>query len=267
LQTKRHRAHNRAMGRSRFEAEFGHYSGWIVDAIQQVGVEDPVVAACRGTGNPSLLEHLAADLAIEPGATVLDVGVGLGGPAAWLTREHSCRLVGIDIMLQAARGAHRLFDDVAVAVASTRELPFRDQSFDAAWALGVIEMLADKERAFREIVRVLVPGARVVVYDFVATEPELSTPPAACRFESADDIGRKLEAAGFDVLRSQAVPPLSAPPDTWQRATAAVRQRIHEGYDGDARLAAAEVERNNFNRLRLAGSITEWEFVGEKARR
>jgi ubiquinone/menaquinone biosynthesis C-methylase UbiE len=255
------------MGRSRFDAEFGHYSAWIVDAIQEIGLGDPVPAACRGTGNPSLLEHLAAVLAIERGAMVLDVGVGLGGPAAWLVRERSCRLVGVDIMLQAARGAHRLFGDVAVAVASSRGLPFRDQSFDAAWALGVIEMLADKERAFREIVRVLVPGGRVVVYDFVATEPELSTPPAACRFESADDIAGKLEAAGFDVLRSQAVPPLSAPPDTWQRATAAVRQRIQDGHGGDARLAAAEDERNNFNRLRLTRAITEWEFVGQKARR
>jgi SAM-dependent methyltransferase len=254
------------MGRSRFEAEFGHYSAWIVDAIQQLGLGDPVPPACRGTGNPSLLEHLAAGLAVEPGAVVLDVGVGLGGPAAWLTRERSCRLVGIDVMLQAARGAHRLFGDVAVAVASSRVLPFRDRTFDAAWALGVIEMLADKERAFREIVRVLAPGARVVLYDFVATEPELRRPPAACRFESADDIARKLEGAGFDLLRSEAVPPMAAAPETWQHATAAVRRRIQDGHGGDVRLAAADDERNNFNRLRQAGSITEWEFVGERAR-
>jgi SAM-dependent methyltransferase len=252
------------MGRARFEAEFGHYAAWVVDAIQQIGLSDPVPAACRGTGNPFLLDRLAADLMIGPGSLVLDVGVGLGGPGAWLVRERSCRVVGVDIMLQAAQGVHRLFGEIDVAVGSTRALPFRDRAFDAAWALGVIEMLGDKQRAFREIVRVLVPGARVVLYDFVATELHLDSPPEADRFESAGDITRKLEGSGFDLVRAQPVPSLSPPPDDWRVATTRVRQQIQDEHGGDRRFSVAERERNNFNRLRQCGSIEEWEFIAEK---
>jgi SAM-dependent methyltransferase len=257
-------SHNRRMGRARFEAEFGHYAGWVVESIQQIGLPDPVPAACRGTANPSLLENLADGLMVGKGSLVLDVGVGLGGPGAWLVRRRACRLVGVDIMVQSAQGARRLFSDIQVAVASTRALPFGDQTFDGAWALGVIEMLADKRRAFREIFRVLVPGARIVLYDFVATEERIDDPPAADHFESADDITRKLKESGFDVVRSEAVPSVPPPPDEWSAAIAEVRRCIRDEYGGDPRFSVAEGERNNFNRLRRGGSIREWVFVAER---
>jgi SAM-dependent methyltransferase len=254
------------MGRARFEAEFGQYAAWVVDAIQRLEFRDPVPAACRGTGNPFLLDHLAAGLAIAKGSLVLDVGVGLGGPGAWLVRERACRVVGVDIMIQAARGASRLFGDIDVAVASTRALPFKDQTFDAAWSLGVIEMLADKQSAFREIARVLAPGARFVLYDFVATELDLQNPPAADRFESASDISRKLEKSGLNLLRSEAVTFTAPAPDEWRAATMTVRQRIQDEHGGDRRLTVEEQERNNFNRLRQRGAIEEWEFLAERPR-
>jgi SAM-dependent methyltransferase len=254
------------MERTRFEAEFGQYAAWIVDAIQQIGFRDPVPAACRGTGNPSLLEHLAADLTIDEGSLVLDVGVGLGGPGAWLVRERSCTLVGIDLMIEAAQGATRLFPDIHATVGSTRTLPFRDMSFDAAWALGVVEMIADKGRSFREIARVLVPGGRVVLYDFVAAGSILEATPAASRFETAEAITRKLERSGLDVLRAQAVPSISPPPDEWRAALIAVRDRIQDDHSGDRRLIIAEEERRTFNRLRRCGHIQEWEFLAERAR-
>jgi SAM-dependent methyltransferase len=256
---------NRATRRARLEAEFGHYTTWLADAIQTLGFRDPVPPACRGTGNPFLLEHLAAALALTDQPLVLDVGVGLGGPGAWLIRERSCRLVGIDVMIQGALGVRRLFQDMQVAVASSEELPFGDRTFDAAWALGVVEMLPDKERAFREIARVLVPGARLVLYDFVATASELRGSPAADRFESAEGITKRLQESGFHVLRSEAVPSMSPPPDEWRAATASVRQLVHDEHCDDRRLRAAENERDSFNRLRRSGSIREWEFVAEKS--
>jgi len=252
------------MGRARFEAEFGHYSAWLVDAIQELELPDRVPPACRGTGNPSLLEHLATKLEIDQGALVLDVGVGLGGPGAWLARNRSCTLVGIDIMMQSAVGATRLFEDIHVAVASTRAMPFGDRTFHAAWALGVIEMIADKGRAFQEIMRVLVPGGRVVLYDFVATGSLLEDPPAASRFESADDITTKLEAAGLNVLRSSALPFITPPPTGWRTATEMVRERVRDEHNGDRRLTMAEEGLNSFNRVRRSGCIEEWEFVAER---
>jgi SAM-dependent methyltransferase len=254
------------MARARLEAEFGCYSTWVVDAIQQIGFADRIPAACRGTGNPALLEHLAGNLGITAGSTLLDIGIGLGGPGAWLVRARSCRVFGIDLMVESARGARSLFPELMTAVSTTRAMPFESATFDAAWALGVIEMIADKRRAFQEIVRVLVPGARVVIYDFVATGFALEDPPAASRFEPAEDINRKLEESGLNLVRTSAVPELSPPPDAWQRAVTLVRDRVDQRHGRDPRLALAEEGRARFNRLRQQGSIREWEFVAEKPR-
>lgn len=248
------------MGRERFEAEFGHYTEWLVDAIHELGLHDPVPAACRGTGNPWLLAHLAGYLDLEPGSIVLDVGIGLGGPAAWLARERSCKVVGIDIMPPAARGITRLFPDLRVALATTRALPFADATFTAAWSLGVIEMIEHKQEAFEEIARVLAPGARMVLYDFVATEDQLEKPPAADRFASAAEIAKLLEAAGLRVIEAGTVPFLPQPPDEWQSAIKRVRDRIRERHEDDERFLLAEEERGNFNRLRRWGAIEEWQF-------
>jgi SAM-dependent methyltransferase len=260
-------SHNRTMQHGRFEVEFGPYTEWLADAIQALDFPDPIPAACRGTGNPSLLDHLAGGLEIEAGALVLDVGMGLGGPAAWLVRERSCRLVGIDVMVQSPSGARRLFEGIDVAVASSEALPFREQTFDGAWALGVIELLEDKGCAFREIARVLAPGARLVLYDFVAIDPDMEASPVADRFEPAGEIKRKLEESGLRVLLAEAVPAMSSPPEEWGAAVEKARDWIREAHGGDRRLSEAEKELGIFNRLRDCGSIQAWEFVAERIAR
>ena len=252
------------MPSERFEAEFGYYAEWLVDAIDELGLDDPVPAACRGTGNPELLEHLAAALSVRAGSWVLDVGVGLGGPAAWLARTHGCELVGVDLMTQAAFGFHRLFSQLEIAVASTKALPFRDETFDGVWALGVIEMLADKKKAFGEMLRMLVPGGRVVLYDFVGAVSEADDPPLADRFEPADASTSLLSDVGFRVLVTGPVPKLAPPPPEWQSVAASARERVRSGHGSDVRFAVAEAERASFNRLRASGLIEEWEFVAEK---
>ena len=253
------------MERTRFEAEFGHYAAWIVDAIERLGFRDRIPAACRGTGNPFLLERLAGGLGVDGGSRVLDVGIGLGGPGAWLAREYSCTVVGIDVMIEAAQGATHLFPDIRAMVASTRALPFGDRTFDAAWALGVVEMIADKKRSFCEIARVLAPGARVVLYDFVAIGSITDVTPMASRFEAGEAIIEKLRESGLEILRAGALPAVPPPPDDWREPLIAVRERIQVEHSGDERLIVAEEERNNFNRLRSCGSISEWEFLARKA--
>jgi len=49
------------------------------------------------------------------------------------------------------------------AIAKNSELPFPDDSFDSASAIGVIEHIADQDRVLREIHRVLRPGGHVLV--------------------------------------------------------------------------------------------------------
>lgn len=71
----------------RLETEFGYYISWVVDAIEDLQLQDRIPVACRGTGDVALLEHLGSLLDPAPGSVVLDVGCGMGGPAAWLMRR------------------------------------------------------------------------------------------------------------------------------------------------------------------------------------
>lgn len=112
---------------------------------------------------------------------VLDVGCGRGllliGAARRLTTG---RAVGVDIwqaedlsgnrpeaVLENAR-KEGVADRVEVRTADMRQLPFPDGSFDVVVSSTAIHNLyhpPDRDRAVREIARVLAPGGRVVIAD------------------------------------------------------------------------------------------------------
>lgn len=251
------------MGRERFEAEFGCYSEWLADACAALGL-DPVPAVSRGTGRPALLELAAAPLEAGPGKMVLDLGCGLGGPAAWLARTTGAEVVGVDVMMQSVVGLRRLVPGLHAAVASMRALPIADGSCDGAWSLGVLEMVADKPTAIREVWRVLRPGGRFVIYDFVLIGASPAHIPQADRFSAPDDTVSDLEQAGFAIHESAALPPLSATPPEWVAARDAVRNEVRRRYGHDDRFKVVEQELEAFRALVGNGVIDEWMFVASK---
>ena len=60
-------------GRERLEDEFGRYATWVAEAVEGLRIDDPVPAACRGTGDPRLLERLTKMVGARPGMRFLDV--------------------------------------------------------------------------------------------------------------------------------------------------------------------------------------------------
>ena len=251
------------MGGERFEVEFGLYSRWLVEACLALDV-DPVPAVARGTGRPALLEAAAAPLDARPGTKVLDVGCGLGGPGAWLARCSGAEVVGVDVMQQSVIGMKRILPELAAVVGSLRALPMKDRSFDAAWALGVLEMVADKTTAGKEIWRVLRPGAPLVIYDFVLTRASRRHTPAADRFTSSDDMIGHLEGAGFEISDASRLPQLPPTPPDWVEARGSVRAEVRRRYGDDDRFKIVQSELRTFRRLVSDGVIEEWMFVAKK---
>jgi ubiquinone/menaquinone biosynthesis C-methylase UbiE len=116
---------------------------------------------------------------------VLDVGCGRGlllvGAASHLTTG---RAVGVDRWIRGAlshngpEGALQnatlegVADRVVVQEGDARALPFADNTFDVALSNFVVHEMdsrADRERMLSEIVRVLRPGGRMALVDFIFT--------------------------------------------------------------------------------------------------
>ncbi len=110
-------------------------------------------------------------LRLRPGASVLDVGCGAGEVCAELAVlvGPQGRVSGIDAsetMIAAARRTVEASGNaVDLRVASVYCLPYEDASFDAVRAERVFQHLHDPEAGLREMLRVLRPGGRVLVFD------------------------------------------------------------------------------------------------------
>jgi len=250
------------MGRERLEIEFGRHAGWIVEAIEAHGL-DAIPAACRGSGDPALFGLLADAIEARPGRLVLDIGCGIGGPAAWLATERGCEVVGIDVMEEPVHGLKRLFPRLCSIVATSRSLPFRDATFDASWAIGVIETIGHKREALKELARVLVSHGRLAAYTFVSTSNEIDDPPMADRFQPLDELVEDFERGGFRTLRVEPSA-LARPPATWRQAQGAAQAHANRFHRDDPVLEDVDRELRKFARLHTSGQIKPWIIVGAK---
>jgi SAM-dependent methyltransferase len=243
-----------------FRLEFGRYTEWIVEAAAAVGVADPIPVACRGTANVALFEDMADAIGARRGMKVLDVGCGMGGPAAWLRRARGCDVVGIDLMEESVVAARGLFGQVASVVGSTSALPFRARSFAAVWAVGVLEMVKDKAAALRETARVLEPGGRAAFYSFTTTAEALEDPPTSDHFVSPEAVASLAEHAGLDVRRAAPAAHPRVLDDGWSETRATVEAEIRRRHASEPEFAAVRKELGRFARLTAAAAVEPWRF-------
>ena len=109
---------------------------------------------------------LARYAELRPGARVLDVGSGIGGPARTLAAEFGCRVTGIDLTAEFCRASGMLNELVGLAgridirCGNALDMPFESSSFDVVWSQNTLMNIGDKAALFHEIGRVLRPGGR-----------------------------------------------------------------------------------------------------------
>jgi tocopherol O-methyltransferase len=118
----------------------------------------------------ALVDLVVAHAALEPGARVIDAGCGYGGTARILARELGADVTGFTLSEQQAAQARALGGGPRYEVRSWLENGLPDASADAVLAVESLSHMADKPRAFGEAARVLRPGGRLVLVDWLTRD-------------------------------------------------------------------------------------------------
>jgi ubiquinone/menaquinone biosynthesis C-methylase UbiE len=132
-------------------------------------------------GKLRLASKLVEGLSLGPDAKVLDVGCGHGLLLITAAKRlRTGKAIGLDLWQtedqagnspEATLANARLeavADRIELKTGDARQIPFEDSSFDAvvsSWALHNIYERAGRERAIREIARVLKPGGCAAIVD------------------------------------------------------------------------------------------------------
>src|SRR5947209_6793886 len=220
------------------------------------GIAERVLAAWRAANGPDALltpdslapfdhfhgrgllasQELAAQLALQPGERVLDIGSGIGGPARWFAATCAVQVTGVDLTpefcaaAEALNAATGLGDRVRIIHGSALALPVPDGAFDAGYSQNVIMNIADKRQFYREAFRALRPGGRLALSNLCAGpagEPYFPAPWATTRetsfLASPDEMRADLIAAGFEIAEFRDIT------EAMREAQLRTRERLDKG--------------------------------------
>lgn len=118
-------------------------------------------------------ESIARDLGLKPGMKVLDLGCGRGRVAAHMTKFAGVQVTGVNIEPNSVAQAQAFNDDLGfdnkfvIKDFNDLPLPFEDETFDAFYNIQAFSLVKDLPALFKEIYRVLKPGARFSSLDWV----------------------------------------------------------------------------------------------------
>ena len=171
------------------------------------GRETPEEAAA------ALSRHVGDAARIGAGQRVVDVGCGYGATSRLLARERGARVTGLTLSAAQA-GAFPPAEGVELLVRDWLDNGLQDGAFDAAIAVESLSHIPDKPRAFAELARVVRPGGRVAVVDWLTREEptrlevrRLLRP--ICEeghlpsLHSTEEYAQLLSSAGFEVVATE----------------------------------------------------------------
>jgi demethylmenaquinone methyltransferase / 2-methoxy-6-polyprenyl-1,4-benzoquinol methylase len=166
-------------------------------------------------------------IAVQPGDRVLDACCGTGDLAILAARAGASEVVGLDFSTEMLVRARRKAPELEWREGDLLELPFEDESFDAATVGFGVRNVADLERALTELRRVLKPEGIVAILEITRPRGPLRVfyslwfdrivpllgkvlpggsaytylPASVKRFPPAEELAELMRGAGFEAVR------------------------------------------------------------------
>ncbi len=190
-----------------------HHGLWVTG-------EESVADATR-----AMIDRVLSWVDLGEGSTVVDAGCGYGGTSRILAGELGCTVTGFTLSEAQAEYARRLGGGPCYQVRSWLQNGLPSEETDAVVAIESISHMVDKPLAFAQAARVLRPGGRLVLVDWMGCETPsriqrraLLAPiaregrlPSLC---TSRDYGACARDAGLRVLEVEDLAPF-APWRTW----------------------------------------------------
>jgi len=123
-------------------------------------------------GGLALTERALSFCPLPAGASVLDVGCGLGATVEFLCEEHGNSAFGIDASSLLIKKGIEQNPNVRLVRGTAENLPFPGGCFSALFCECVLSLMHDPVSALKEFARVLNPGGYLILSDLYARVPD-----------------------------------------------------------------------------------------------
>ena len=230
----------------------------------------------HGRGLEATLD-IARFIAARATDHILDIGSGIGGPARYFASRFGCKVSAIDLtpeFCDVARHLTRVLgldNRVTFETGDALAMPFADASFDGAYSMNVSMNIADKSGLYREIQRVLNPGAWLVLSEIAkGTGGEVDYPTPWAASASTSFLATPEETRAFLLTAGIEVISLRSSADDARAFAERSRSMVERGEKPPHRAVmlihgenAAEAM-SNTSRALSQGSIVPIEVLGRK---
>jgi len=168
------------------------------------------------TGGEDTTAKFCAEMNLQPGQKVLDIGCGIGGSAFYMAQHYGVDVFGIDLSTNMIDLAKEYWKEMNPAIkhrtrflvedATTMEYP--ENFYDVVYSRDTILHIEDKLHLFKLFEKTLKPGGQLVISDYCCGDGVHTqafkdyVKQRGYNLLTVSDYGKTIKKAGFEEVQA-----------------------------------------------------------------